>query len=83
VLMATLYLSVGLYTFTYYVWAVYASTGSLPLIAKKKQEQKESGFFALQQKGMFKKVFDLSISRLKQELQKDDKKQELEYAWKR
>lgn len=82
VLMATLYLSVGLYTFTYYVWAVYASTGSLPLVEAKKQESNESGFFALQHKGMLKRLFDLSISRVEQQLQKDKKKQEMEYVWK-
>ena len=83
VLMATLYLSVGLYTITYYVWAVYASTGSLPLIETKKQEPVESGFFALQHKGMLKRLFDLSISRVEQQLQKDKKKQEQKYVWKK
>jgi len=83
VLMATLYLSVGLYTFTYYVWAVYASTGSLPLIETKKQEPIESEFFALQHKGMLKRFFDVSISRIEQQLQKDKKKQEQEYIWKK
>jgi hypothetical protein len=83
VLMATLYLSVGFYTFIYYVWAVYASTGSLPLITTKKQEPKESGFFALQQKGMFKKLFDISISKLEPELLKFKKKQESEFVWKK
>jgi hypothetical protein len=82
VLMATLYLSVGLYTFVYYVWAVYASTGSLPIITTKKQDPKESGFFALQQKGMFKKLFDISISRLEPEL-KFKKEQESEFVWKK
>jgi hypothetical protein len=82
VLMATLYLSIGLYTFTYYVWAVYASTGSLPLIETKKQEPNESGFFALQHKGMLKRLFDLSVSRVEQQLQKDKKEQDPEYIWK-
>jgi len=83
VLMATLYVSVGLYTFIYYIWAVYASTGSLPLIAPGKQEQVENGFFALQQKGMLKKVFDASISKVKQKLQEDKEKQESDYIWKK
>jgi hypothetical protein len=83
VLMATLYLSVGMYTCVYYVWAVYATTGSLPIITTKKQEPKESGFFALQQKGILKKLFDKSISRLESELLKIKKKQESEFVWKK
>lgn len=83
VLMATLYVSVGLYTFIYYIWAVYASTGSLPIIETKKQEPLESGFFALQHKGMLKRLFELSISRVEQQLQKDKKKQDPEYIWKK
>jgi hypothetical protein len=83
VLMATLYVSVGLYTFVYYIWAVYASTGSLPIIETKKQEPDEKGFFALQYKGMLKRLFDLSISRIEQQLQKDKKKQDPEYVWRK
>jgi hypothetical protein len=83
VLMATLYLSVGLYTFIYYVWAVYASTGSLPIIAAKKQVPEKSGFFASQQKGMLRELLGASISRIEQSLEKDQKKQESEYAWKK
>ena len=84
VMMATLYLSVGLYTFIYYIWAVYVSTGSMPLLATKKQEPViENRFFALQQKGLLKKFLDASIPRVEQHLQKDKKKQESEYAWKK
>ncbi len=82
VLIATLYLSVGLYTFIYYLWAVYATTGSLPIISIKKQEPIASEFFALQQKGMIKDLSDVIISRLERELQKESKK-ESEYVWKK
>jgi hypothetical protein len=83
VLMAILYLFVGLYAFVYYVWAVYASTGSLPIIATKKQVLEKSGFFASQHKGMLRELLDASISRIEQGLEKEQKKQESEYAWKK
>jgi hypothetical protein len=83
VLMATLYLSVGLYTVVYYAWAVYASTGSLPIITAKKQVPEKSGFFASQQKGMLRELLDASISRIEQSLEKDQKKQESKYVWKK
>ncbi|MDL5503123.1 MAG: hypothetical protein QSU88_07900, partial [Candidatus Methanoperedens sp.] len=59
------------------------STGSLPLIETRKQEQGESGFFAVQQKGMLKKLFDVSISKVEKQLQEDKKKQESDYIWKK
>ena len=86
VLMATLYLSVGSYTFIYYIWAVYAATGSLPIIAAKKEEPIVSEFFALQQKGMLKAILIATISRLEREMQKESKnesKKESEYVWKK
>ncbi len=83
VLMAILYLSVGLYTLVYYLWAIYASTGSLPFIVTKKQQPVVDGFFALQQKGMLKELSDALTSHLEQRLQKDKKSQESEYAWKK
>lgn len=83
VLIATLYFSVGLYTFAYYLWAVYASTGSLPIISTKKQEPIESEFFALQQQGLVKDMSSVLLSRLEHQLQKDSKKQESEYVWKK
>lgn len=84
VLMAILYLCVGLYTFIYYIWAVYASTGSLPIIVTRNQQEPEGkGFFAMQQKGMLRKLLDVSIPRIRQELEKDNEKQDSEYAWRR
>lgn len=83
VLIATLYLSLGVYTFIYYLWAIYASTGSLPFITMKKQEPAGSEFFALQQRGLLKDSFAVLISRLEKQLQEDEKKKELKYAWKK
>jgi len=83
VLIATMYVTVGLYTFVYYIWAVYATTGCLPIIITKKQEPVESEFFALQQKGLLKEYFDAIMSRLEHKLQEDAKKHESEYAWKK
>ena len=83
VMMATMYVFVGIYTFIYYLWAVYSSTGSLPFIAPRKPETIESGFFALQQKGLFKEFFEASIMRLEHKLQKEKKNPENSYAWKK
>ena len=83
VLMATLYLFVGLYSLGYYIWAIYATTGSLPVISTKKQEPAVSEFFALQQKGMLKELIDAAVSSLEQQLQKEEKTKEKEYAWKK
>ncbi len=87
VLLAGMYVSLGLYTFAYYIWAVYATTGSLPIIMTQKKEtmkqQNENKFFALQQKGILKEYFDSLIMKLEQQLQKDKKNQESEYAWKK
>jgi len=80
VLMAMLYVSVGVYTLIYYLWAVYATTGSLPVIVTKKEEAVESEFFALQQKSMLKELINALISRISR---MENKKQEVEYAWKR
>ena len=83
VLMAMMYVSVGIYTFFYYVWAVYSSTGSLPIVVPKRPEPVVSEFFALQQKGMLKELFDASVLWLEQKLQKDKKNQEVSYVWKK
>ncbi len=83
VLMAAMYLTVGLYTFAYYIWAVYATTGSLPIIISNKQETKGSEFFALQQRGMIRESLDAIFSRIGQKLREDEKKQESEYVWKK
>ena len=88
VLMAGMYLSIGFYTIAYYVWAVYTTKGSLPIIMTTKQEpSKEESlkneFFALQKKGIFKEYLEAIINRLEQQLQKDKKNQEIQLAWKK
>jgi hypothetical protein len=87
VLMAGMYLSIGFYTLAYYFWAVYATTGSLPIIMATKQElSKEESlknkFFDMQQKGILKEYLEATIKRLEL-LQKDKGKQELQHAWKK
>lgn len=83
VLMAAMYVAVGLYTFAYYVWAVYATTGSLPIIISNKQETTGSEFFALQQRGMIRESLDAIFARIEQKLRDDEKKQESGYVWKK
>lgn len=83
VMMAILYLSVGSYAFVYYLWAIYATTGSLPFMPSRKQEAEEDSFFAQQQKGIIKELLDATSSRLEQQLQKDEDKREEDYAWKK
>ncbi len=56
VLIAALYFSIGVYTFLYYLWANYASTGSLPIIVPEKQEPVTGEFFSLQQKGLLNEI---------------------------
>jgi hypothetical protein len=82
VLMATLYLSVGLYIFVYYLWAVYVTTGSLPFIIPQKKEHVTNEFFALQKKGILKEYLEAFIKRLEL-LQKNKENQESQYAWKK
>lgn len=65
VMMALLYVSTGIYTLIYYLWAVYATTGSLPIIATKKEEVIESEFFALQQRSMLRELINTITSRLR------------------
>ncbi len=80
VMLAALYVALGLYAFAYYLWAIYISTGSLPLIAIKKEKPIESEFFALQQKGFLKEFLGVVASRLEQKLKKEG--EEKGYAWK-
>ena len=82
ILIAILYLFVGIYAFIYYLWAIYVTTGSLPFIIEKKQEPVESEFFALQKKGMLREYLDIGISRLEKQMQKETK-EETKYAWKK
>ncbi len=83
ILLAVVYFSVGLYTFTYYIWALYATTGSLPFIGIRKQENITSEFFASQNKGMIKEILDFSLSQLKKKLKQDISNQEPKLAWKK
>jgi len=87
ILLAMIYLFVGLYTFTYYLWALYAATGSLPIIGLKKREPMTSEFFALQKKGMLHEMLDPLLSQLKKRLKEDItkgiRKEESKFAWKK
>ncbi len=59
VMLALLYVSIGLYSLLYYTWAVYATTGCIPFITPKLDESGErSEFFGAQHKGMFREIFD-------------------------
>jgi hypothetical protein len=82
VLVAELYISVGFYTFIYYLWAVYVTTGSLPFILPEKKEHVTNEFFALQKKGILKEYLEALIKRLEL-LQKDKENQEIQLAWKK
>ncbi|NJD51800.1 MAG: hypothetical protein FIB07_02930 [Candidatus Methanoperedens sp.] len=82
VLLAIIYLSVGIYTLTYYLWAIYMTTGSLPFIGIKKQEPTTSEFFATQDKGMLQEMVGIAFSQLKKRLKEDVEKEETNLAWK-
>jgi hypothetical protein len=71
VLLATIYVSLALFTFGYYLWAIYATTGSLPFIGIKKREPMTSEFFAMQKKGMTKEMLSPVLSQLKKRLKED------------
>lgn len=83
VLIATLYFSVGMYTFIYYIWANYVTSGSLPIVASTEKEPMKNEFFGLQQKGFLKEILNAVSSRLEQALEKEEKQQDPDYAWKR
>jgi len=87
VLLAMIYLFVGLYTFTYYLWALYATSGSLPIIGIKKREPITSEFFAVQKKGMLHEILDPVLAqlkkRLKEDITKDIRKEKSTFAWKK
>jgi len=82
-----IYLFVGLYTFTYYLWALYATSGSLPIIGIKKREPITSEFFAVQKKGMLHEILDPVLAqlkkRLKEDITKDIRKEKSTFAWKK
>lgn len=87
VLLAMVYFSVGIYTLSYYLWALYAATGSLPFIGIKKTEPVTSEFFAVQKKGMLHEMLDPVLSqlktRLKEDITKNIRKEESKFAWKK
>jgi hypothetical protein len=59
VMMALLYLFVGIYSLLYYIWAIYTTTRSLPFITPKREKSEDiSEFFASQQKGMFREILE-------------------------
>lgn len=58
VMMALIYLLLGLYALSYYAWAIYVTTGTLPFITPKREEEELSKFFAAQQKGMINEIVD-------------------------
>jgi hypothetical protein len=76
VLMALLYLSLSFYIVIYYVWAVYATTGSIPFIKPKPDEKSEKigGFFALQQKGILSEIFEEMKYRFKSSKKEEEKR---------
>lgn len=87
ILLAMVYLSVGIYTLSYYLWALYAATGSLPFIGIKKTEPMTSEFFAVQKKGMLHEMLAPVLSqlktRLKEDITKNIRKEESKFAWKK
>lgn len=75
VLIAILYSLLGLYSFLYYIWAVYVATGSIPFVTTKinrfeeseseSESEKRGEFFASQQKGIFQEVIEVVSYRFK------------------
>jgi hypothetical protein len=93
VLLATIYVSLALFTFIYYLWAIYTTTGSLPFIGIKDRVPMTSEFFAVQKKGMLHEMLDPLLpvlpvlshirKRLKENISKDIRKEESMFAWKK
>ena len=55
ILMAVLYMSIGIYVFVYYIWAVYKTTGALPFVRRRIDDNEK--FFSSQQKGMLRDMW--------------------------
>ena len=55
ILMAILYMSIGIYIFIYYLWAVYKTTGALPFVRRRMDDNEK--FFSSQQKGMLRDMW--------------------------
>ncbi len=83
VLLATIYISLALYTFIYYLWAIYTTTGSLPFIGIRKQEPMTGEFFAMQKKGIFQEMLNVAFYQLKKRLKEDMEKEESKPVWKK
>ncbi len=56
ILMAVLYASIGIYAFIYYLWAIYKTTGVLPFVRRRMDDDEK--FFSSQQKGMLKDMWE-------------------------
>jgi len=68
IMIALLYLLLGMYSIIYYIWAIYVTTGSIPFITPRgyeKMDEKGDGFFRLQQKGIFREISEEVAHRLK------------------
>lgn len=83
ILIAEIYVSVGLYIVAYYLWAVHLTTGSLPFLITKKQERSTNDFFALQKKGILKEYMGAIKMRIEQQLRKYEENQGIQYPWKK
>jgi hypothetical protein len=73
IMVALLYLLLGIYILTYYIWAIYVTTGSIPFIKPKQydtMDKRGDGFFALQQKGILRDVSKEMALRLKRPKEK-------------
>lgn len=72
IMMALLYIVIGLYSLLYYSWAVYTKTGSIPFITPKINKFEETNkFFDAQQRGMFKEVLEEARHRVSGEEKKE------------
>lgn len=58
IMLATLYVAVGIYSFIYYTWSVYTVTGSIPFIRPKYEETEERAFFSARQKGFIEEFVE-------------------------
>ena len=65
ILIALLYASIGIYSFVYYIWAIYKTTGNLPFVTSKRYRSEESEFFASQQRNMFRVLLEEAINKIR------------------
>lgn len=59
ILMAVLYASISIYTFVYYLWTIYTTTGAIPFVKRRMDDvtNGEEKFFLSQQKGMLRDMW--------------------------